>query len=750
MRRSFSRNKGLVGLLLASTLLFACDGSTGPAGPAGAPGTAGPPGDPGTSGPPGSSSGNAIPVDSAEKINVEVQDVTVPAGGGAPTVTLRLSDDLDFGLKDLPAGTISFTLAQLTTGQGGSSSEWQSYVTRDSGGIANAQAGTESGAAGTFTDNGDGTYTYIFANALTAYPAGPTFDAAKTHRLGLEIRGASPANNAPYDFVPAGGSPLETRLIANNATCNACHDNLGFHGEARFDIEYCVTCHNPSSIDGDSAAEPWGGTVDMKQMVHKIHFGANLTNGYYVVGYGGQTHDYSDIVFPQDARNCTTCHQESDATVPQASNWRQVQNRDSCGSCHDWIDWDGSEIDPNLLHPGGFTFLTDTDCVICHGDGATAFNGDLQVAVVHEIPEVLAQQQFDFEIVNILDTNVGDFPTIEYRVNNPVTGVAWDLLNDAEWTTCGPSRLAVGIAWDAADYHNNGAGTPGLPVSISAIPCSGGAPVAVAGQPDVFSVTSPTAVPANAGGSLAVTIDGHPAVDIDGTLERIAVTNIVGYAAIGANPLVTRRNAVDIDKCDDCHNQLSMHGNNRTDNIEVCVTCHAPNVTDINRRAGQCATDFGTDDNTVDMKVMIHALHAFDFTEEAYEACGFAFPSGGTPHTFDFIYPGKLNNCEGCHVEDGFYPVDPAVVLGTTVDANDPAIQTDDVVVSPNSAVCSSCHVSSLAANHMMQNGGDFNATKDADSNLVSSGVETCQLCHGPGASADTGVMHRVGEFQFN
>ena len=748
MRRSFSRNTGLVGLLLASALLFACDGSTGPAGPAGPPGAAGPPGTPGTPGTPGSA--GAISWTAADKINVDVQSLTVPAGGGAPTVTISLTDDVGFGLKDMPASALRFTLAQLSPGTGGSSSEWQSYITRDSGGIADAQADAEGATSGTFTDNGDGTYTYTFSQALTAYPAGPVFDAAKTHRLGLEIRGGAPANNAPYDFVPAGGAPIDTRLIVNNATCNACHDNLGFHGEARFDIEYCVTCHNPYSIDGDSAAEPWGGTVDMKQMVHKIHYGENLSNGYFVIGFRNTLHDYSDVVFPQDVRNCTTCHQESDTTIPQASNWRQVQNRDSCGSCHDWIDWDGSENDPDQLHFGGLVFLDDMDCVTCHGENATVSGGAWRVTEAHRQPNIEAQSAFEFEVVDILDTDVGDFTTVQYRVNNPDTGVPWDLLNDAEWTTCGPSRLVVGVAWDTADYHNNGAATPGLPTSTSAIPCSGGTPQEVAGQTGVYSVTMPTAIPANAGGSLAVTMDGHSAVDIDGVLEQIAVTNVVAYAAIGTNPLVTRRNAVAIEKCDDCHNQLSMHGNNRTDNIEVCVTCHAPNVTDINRRAGQCATEFGTDDNTVDMKFMIHALHAFDYTEEAYEACGFAFPSGGTPHTFDFVYPGKLNNCEGCHVEDGFYPVDPAAVLGTTVDANDPATPTDDVVVSPNSAVCSSCHVSSLAANHMIQNGGDFNATKDADSNLVSSGVETCQLCHGPGSSADVAVMHGVGDFQFN
>ena len=90
-------------------------------------------------------------------------------------------------------------------------------------------------------------------------------------------------------------------------------------------------------------------------------------------------------------------------------------------------------------------------------------------------------------------------------------------------------------------------------------------------------------------------------------------------------------------------------------------------------------------------------------------------------------------------------------MLGTTVSVGaDEASPTDDVVVSPNAAVCSSCHVSDLAREHMIQNGGDFNATKAADSTLISAGVETCALCHGPGRSSDVAEVHRVGDFDFN
>jgi hypothetical protein len=128
--RSIHRTTRLVSILLASALLFACDGSTGPAGPAGPAGADGTPGAPGPSGPPGPSTGTAVPYDSADRINVEIKSVAIPAGGGAPVVTMFLSDDLGFGLKGIPTNTVSFTLAQLSPGANGGSSEWQSHRQR--------------------------------------------------------------------------------------------------------------------------------------------------------------------------------------------------------------------------------------------------------------------------------------------------------------------------------------------------------------------------------------------------------------------------------------------------------------------------------------------------------------------------------------------------------------------------------------------------------------------------------------------
>jgi cytochrome c553 len=47
----------------------------------------------------------------------------------------------------------------------------------------------------------------------------------------------------------------------------------------------------------------------------------------------------------------------------------------------------------------------------------------------------------------------------------------------------------------------------------------------------------------------------------------------------------------------------------------------------------------------------------------------------------------------------------------------------------------------------MIQNGANFTAAKTASGALISSSVETCAICHGPGAVADVKVVHDLASF---
>ncbi len=740
-------------LMLLGLVLAGCGGKGSPGG-TGNTGTTGP------EGPGGPSVGNTLPVTSAERIDVTIAGVTIPDGGGAPTVEYFLTNERGQGLVGLPAGNIRFVLAQLTPGTRGTSGEWQSYVTRDDGNVANAHATAEVATAGSYTDNGDSTYSYTFANALADYPAGPAYDATKTHRLGVEIRTNSngfwpvniPAGNAPFDFVPAGGAPQFTRSIVDNDTCNACHDNLEAHGDARFDIDYCVQCHNPYSIDGNT-----GNSVDMVTLTHNIHA---ARPDYQIIGFGGRPHDWADVVWTQDIRNCQTCHDESDANTPQASNWRQVPSRAACGTCHyddgDALNGINDYAIENGVHPLGQEFSDDAQCVDCHGESAVVTNDEgrlVRIDEMHRIPALEASENFVFNILDARNVVAGGPPLeVDYSVTD-ADGVPYDIDNDPAFTACadGTSRLVIDVGWSTEDFTNRDAGTSNAqPLGINALGADcGGAGTDVDGD-GVYTAVAPGGLPAGLVGTIAVALEGHPGADLDGDgkiggrSDRVAVTNAIEYYGVDGGTALPRRNAVLIEKCADCHLQLAMHGNNRTDKPEVCAMCHNPDATDVNRRVdgSDCVNDLGTDDQSIDMKNMIHGIHAGNIG-----VCG--FNNSSHPY-FDVVYPGRLNNCEGCHAPGGYDPVDPGVLLGTTVDANDPSTPTDDVVVSPNTSVCSSCHTSAAAADHMTDNGGDFAAGKAADSSLISSGVESCVVCHGDGRAFDVQDVHGVGEFQFN
>lgn len=704
-----------------------------------------------------------MPVGSAKIIRAQISGVTVAADTRA-TVRFNLKNELDQPLKGLPAANIRFVIAQLQPGVGGRGSEWRAYTTRRDATQLQANTETATATGATFRDNNDGTYEYTFAKALNAYgPDGATYDGTLTHRVGLEVRSTTAlslaaANNAPFTFQPSTGATTNLatlREIVDNDTCFACHDRLEFHGGPRTDVQYCVTCHNPGTTDGQAP----NNTLSMPVMIHKIHMGVNLANGYRITGFGNTVFEFGDVRFTQDQRNCQTCHQESDTDTPQASNWRNLPYSTACGACHDDVNFQ-----TGAGHSAANLAASDDQCVTCHGPTSTIDNGNLRVEVVHRIPEKLAQQRFKFNLLGVTNTAPGQNPVVRFSVTDPSNNnTPYNILTDPAFLVAagGASRLSIDIGWNTADYTNRGSGsatavtgTPAQPIQINPLTISGGTPATGPDAQGAFTSTSARAIPADVTGTISVAIEGHPAVDADGngTPDRIAVTNVIDYfAATGTR--TPRRDIVNIKKCDDCHNQLSIHGNNRTDNVQVCAICHNPNATDINRRvAGSaCVNTLGPDDSPVDLKYMIHAIH--NGVNSGYAACGF----GNSAILFDeVVYPGKLNNCEGCHntptatAAASYYPVDPTKVLATTFDAGaDRSTTTDDVAWSPNTAVCSGCHLSAFAEAHMLQNGGSKTLTKNADGTTAAGPLETCQLCHGPGRVADVKVMHGVDSFEF-
>ncbi len=683
--------------------------------------------------------------------------------GGNAVVNFTLTDGNNTAITDLELGNLRFVLAKLQASPlGGSTGSWQSYVNSiESAGSVGP--GTEAKLQATYERSGelenfgDGTYRYTFGTDVTALPAdildqakteglNLDYEAARTHRVAIQFDDGPNPINPFYDWVPETGevSGVFNYQVAVTNNCNRCHNPLGIHGGNRVEVEYCVTCHNPGSTDANS-----GNTVDMKVMIHKIHMGENLPsvaagNPYVIWGFRDRPHDYSEVVYPQDLRNCQNCHVGSSTTSEfysevqlssQGDNWNSFPSQAACGSCHDNLDFS--------THAGGQP--DDSGCASCHADGQIAGS----VAQSHALLVRDESSNYLPEILAINNTAPGEFPSIDFRITNPNTGETWDILNDAPWTVGGgASRLAVDVAWNTDDYSNTGNEADNASaVSIDALSN------ATANGDGSFNVVSSIAIPDGsqtpnvaATGSGAIVIEGHPAVDVDGDGDpnTVFMQNVKDYFSIdeASGTARARRDIADIGQCLDCHQNLVLHGSNRSDTVQGCTVCHNPRNTDRGVRA--VASNPPTDgklEESINFTNMVHAIHAPSIRENPLQVVGFR---GFTTYVYDedhVQYPGDLSDCTSCHGDDGYQLPLASGVLGTTVstgsDIADPA---DDVVISPQSNACYSCHESDVAKAHMEQNGGAFSTSQAAlDSGEV---VEQCELCHGSGRSADVEAVH--------
>jgi hypothetical protein len=151
------------------------------------------------------------------------------------------------------------------------------------------------------TDNGDGTYVYVFGTDLY-----DLYVPTHRNRVLLMIFGdiVEQAKNVTYDFVPdqlPGPFTFDTsRDVVTTAACNDCHERLGsplghasFHGGSRYLTEACAT--RPGRPGGFHGGHLSAGSAQLRQVSRRCRRcqleHATFDHGLRLLSRGGQLRD---------------------------------------------------------------------------------------------------------------------------------------------------------------------------------------------------------------------------------------------------------------------------------------------------------------------------------------------------------------------------------------------------------------------------------------------------------------------------
>ncbi len=686
-------------------------------------------------------------------LNLEIQKVDFAPP--AVAVTFRLSDDGKQGLDRLGVLTpgpitLGFVLARIRPGD----SQYTNYLTnpvtaKPAAGCANCTVGNTvtqpvADSGGTYDDLGDGVYRYNFGRQVGNVDMDSTTTLGIYARrdlsgFGIPVNSLGTVANTLYDFVPSGAPVTQVRDVVRTENCNQCHDPLALHGGIRREIRLCVLCHNPGNSDPET-----GNTLDAKVYIHKIHMGANLpsvtgkplnifnTSGapgttatftgstqgvveegspvvkpYQIVGFNQSVNDWSTVVWPQDVRNCTTCHQKG----TQSANWKSNPSRAACGSCHDDVNFATGKN-----HPGGVE-LDDIECSICH-PADTGLEFDLSVAGAHTIPGDSKQLKgLKLEFTGVTNTNSGDKPTVFFKVSNgdgsPVDATK---LTSLSFVMAGPT--------DDYTFVTRAAPAPGATV---------GSPTAENALPTVkatstgFSYTFSTALPSDAKGTYAVGAFANRLVALQGALlgQSLPVQEYIGinpvtYFGVGGAQTTPRRKVVDVANCNVCHKKLALHGGPRRNATELCQMCHNPRSTDqpdASRVAG-FSVPAGAVPESINLRFMIHRIHRGEDLDRDFTI----FRTLGAFGFNGLRFPGDLRNCAKCHVNKSNQLPLPAGLANTT------APREFFTPLGPAASACLGCHDEEDAAAHAFL--------------MTASFGESCSVCHEEAADFAVSKVH--------
>lgn len=177
-------------------------------------------------------------------------------------------------------------------------------------------------------------------------------------------------------------TPKEELAVAGN--CASCHQAANGRGFVLdflrhykiFDntaVDQCGACHDyqPREATGE-----WAGGHPIAKRVHAVHFGAGLNYPIETVAYANRDPIKGrnwKITFPQDVRNCETCH----PARTTSGSWKTEASRLPCLGCHD-SDAAKAHIklqtyDPTPASPWNGDEVE--SCKVCHSAGAKKTTG---------------------------------------------------------------------------------------------------------------------------------------------------------------------------------------------------------------------------------------------------------------------------------------------------------------------------------------------------------------------------------------
>src|ERR1039457_6943352 len=471
---------------------------------------------------------------------VKIQSASI-AKDGTITARATIVDTDGHPLDRLGATTdgpvsMSFIAAYIPAGQ----LQYVSYPTSVSAATitnnpSQVQAANDPG--GTFTTNAVGDYTYTFKTK-----APTTFDATATHSIGVSAQRNlaefgtfdewSETSNDVFTFVPNGSPVTVTRSVVTTNACNQCHDPLIGHGGSRLKMEICIMCHTPQTINPDTQL-----TQDMKVLIHKIHMGSSLPSVIagtpYRIWHRGAWSDFSTVVFPQDVRNCTTCHA---ASATQADNWKTNPSAVACGSCHDDINFTTGANHQNLPQ------IDDSQCKGCH-PSARHTDFDASIPGAHLIPaNSTSLPGLVTKVVKVTGNAPGSAPVVTFSVTDKSNNAV-----DISKIT----YIRVILGGPNVDYQT-GPGAMRVSEDPSKTPGSGG----------LYTYTMTNKIPTGAVGSFTVSIEARNSVTLlPGTTIATAATDaavpVQFYFTVDKSTMVARRQVVSTANCAACHVDLT-------------------------------------------------------------------------------------------------------------------------------------------------------------------------------------------------